>query len=111
MYWITGIMMERRKLPRMLAAVLILLLIAFLTVQPSHTAAATRTCQSHTLKVKMSPLSLTRYNLYGELCWSGQLNPRVVQVLIHGATYNRYYWDFQAYQPENYSYVDAALAR
>jgi pimeloyl-ACP methyl ester carboxylesterase len=59
----------------------------------------------------MYPGSLTCYTLYGELCWSGQINPCAVQLLIHGATYNRYYWDFRSYQPQNYSYVDTAISR
>jgi pimeloyl-ACP methyl ester carboxylesterase len=34
---------------------------------------------------------------------------RTVQLLVHGYSYARYYWDFP-YQPETYSYVRRATA-
>jgi pimeloyl-ACP methyl ester carboxylesterase len=40
----------------------------------------------------------------GTLC--ARPDATTVQLLVHGATYGRAYWDFP-YQPERYSYVDA----
>jgi pimeloyl-ACP methyl ester carboxylesterase len=90
--------------------ILIAALILFMVASPAQqSVAAQKTCQTYTLKVKMDPLNPTRYKLVGEMCWAGDLDSSMVQVLVHGATYNRYYWDFQAYQPDTYSYVDAAI--
>ncbi|MFE6609892.1 alpha/beta hydrolase [Amycolatopsis sp. NPDC057786] len=49
-----------------------------------------------------------RQTIAGELCVRGRLTPRTpVQVLLHGGTYDRAYWDWP-YQPRRYSYVDSA---
>lgn len=69
-------------------------------------------CTSQTLEVTLFPGDPTQYTLYGELCSLGSLTGgEVVQVLVHGATYNHSYWDFQGYQPEHYSYVQRAAVR
>ncbi|KZV96696.1 alpha/beta-hydrolase [Exidia glandulosa HHB12029] len=34
-----------------------------------------------------------------------------LQVLVHGASYDTSYWDFEAFQPDNYSYVRFAAAQ
>lgn len=39
----------------------------------------------------------------GQLCLPRGKQPPVVQLLVHGGTYNRAYWDLP-YQPERYSY-------
>ncbi|MEO6090774.1 MAG: alpha/beta fold hydrolase, partial [Umezawaea sp.] len=39
----------------------------------------------------------------GQLCLPGDSQPDTIQLLLHGATYNRSYWDLP-YQPERYSY-------
>ncbi|GAA2833991.1 alpha/beta hydrolase [Crossiella cryophila] len=39
----------------------------------------------------------------GQLCLPSGKTPPVVQLLVHGGTYNRAYWDLP-YQPERYSY-------
>ncbi|MET0132618.1 MAG: alpha/beta hydrolase [Kibdelosporangium sp.] len=39
----------------------------------------------------------------GQLCLPPNGTPKTVQVLLHGATYNRVYWDLP-YQPEIFSY-------
>jgi pimeloyl-ACP methyl ester carboxylesterase len=44
-----------------------------------------------------------RETVHGQLCIPAGRPPTTVQLLIHGATYNRLYWDFP-YQPERYSY-------
>ncbi|MGY6657083.1 alpha/beta hydrolase [Amycolatopsis sp. TRM77291] len=49
-----------------------------------------------------------RQTIAGEFCVRGELTPRTpVQVLLHGGTYDRDYWDWP-YQPRRYSYVDSA---
>ena len=41
--------------------------------------------------------------MHGQLCMPAGPAPTTVQLLVHGATYSRVYWDFP-YQPERYSY-------
>lgn len=41
--------------------------------------------------------------IHGQLCMPAGRAPTTLQLLIHGGTYNRVYWDFP-YQPERYSY-------
>jgi pimeloyl-ACP methyl ester carboxylesterase len=47
------------------------------------------------------------YNVVGEFCYSGTQVPSVVQLLVHGGTYNRLYWDFPYNSPQ-YSYANSA---
>lgn len=67
-----------------------------------------KVCETHTLAVHLIPNDPTNYNVVGELCWKGNLNHKTVQVLVHGATYDKSYWDFP-YQNGKYSYVDYAV--
>jgi pimeloyl-ACP methyl ester carboxylesterase len=50
---------------------------------------------------------LTPVSVHGDLCRPSGPAPDMVQVLIHGGTYNRGYWNF-AFQPGTYSYARAA---
>jgi pimeloyl-ACP methyl ester carboxylesterase len=47
--------------------------------------------------------------LVATLCGRGSLQHKTIQILIHGGTYDRTYWDFP-FEPERYSYVRAATA-
>jgi pimeloyl-ACP methyl ester carboxylesterase len=47
--------------------------------------------------------------MWGQLCYRGSREPGTVQLLVHGASYNRLYWNFP-YGNGYYSYVDAATA-
>jgi pimeloyl-ACP methyl ester carboxylesterase len=47
--------------------------------------------------------------VHARLCVPNGKRHTAIQVLLHGATYNGYYWDFP-YQPQTYSYVRAANA-
>jgi pimeloyl-ACP methyl ester carboxylesterase len=67
------------------------------------------TCSPVQVPVKLSPIGLTRYTISGELCVPSGHRPSTVQVLVAGATYDRYYWN-PPDQPQNYSYVWAATA-
>lgn len=49
-------------------------------------------------------------DIYAQLCLPTDGDARVVQVLLHGATYSSAYWDFP-YQPERYSYVEYMAGR
>ena len=94
-----------------LFVVLVSALIGRLVFFPPAVARAngTSTCNQHVMPVKLSPLGLVTYNVVGWLCYKGSLQQyQLVQVLVHGATYNHSYWDFP-YQPETYSYAEAMV--
>ena len=57
-----------------------------------------------TLQVPVSLAQVPGATLYGELCTPAEGRPTAVQLLVHGATYNRYYSDWP-YRPDFYSYV------
>ena len=70
-------------------------------------AANAPVCTRNVLPVRLSPLLPTVYHVVGWLCYTGSLNQyQLVQLLVHGATYDHSYWDFP-YQPGTYSYVKA----
>src|SRR5258708_38656918 len=60
--------------------------------------------QCRALQVPVSLAQVPGASLYGELCVPATGTPSVVQLLVHGATYNRYYSDWP-YRPDFYSYV------
>lgn len=64
-----------------------------------------KTCEVKTLQVHLINGDPTLYNLKGDLCWEGALEDQTLQVLVHGATYDRKYWDFE----DGLSYVDQAV--
>jgi len=66
-----------------------------------------QTCESRTLPVHLIEGDPTTYNLVGQLCWRGSLHGKPLQLLVHGATLNKSYWDFP-YGGSRYSYVDFA---
>ena len=60
--------------------------------------------QCQELQVPVSLAQVPNAMLYGELCVPAGGKPSAVQLLVHGATYNRYYSDWP-YSPDIYSYV------
>src|SRR6266436_13706 len=60
--------------------------------------------QCRALQVPVSLAQVPGASLYGELCVPATGTPSAVQLLVHGATYNRYYSDWP-YRPDFYSYV------
>jgi len=56
----------------------------------------------YTVPVHLSSTDPTVYHLNGYLCNANQGNN--VQLTLHGATYNHFYWDFP-FQPQTYSYI------
>ena len=63
-------------------------------------------CQA--LQVPVSLAQVPGATLYGELCLPAEGTPSAVQLLVHGATYNRFYSDWP-YRPDFYSYVRQAV--
>ena len=60
--------------------------------------------QCRALQIPVSLAQIPGASLYGELCVPATGTPSAVQLLVHGATYNRYYSDWP-YRPHFYSYV------
>ena len=68
------------------------------------------TCRAVKVPVSLTGLGLLKVStIAGELCMPSGSKPSTVQVLLAGATYDRYYWN-PPDQPQNYSYVWAATA-
>lgn len=88
---------------------LAMVLAAFVTAQPVAAETALQ-CSDHTLNVTLAPGATETYQVVGTLCSQGPAEGKTVQLLLHGITYTRYYWDFP-YQTEHYSYVRSATKR
>ena len=88
---------------------LAMVLAALVTAQPVA-AETTLQCSDHTLNVTLAPGAIDTYQVVGTLCSQGPATGKTVQLLLHGMTYARYYWDFP-YQAEHYSYVRSATKR
>jgi pimeloyl-ACP methyl ester carboxylesterase len=97
------------KWQRPVNTMLVIILGLLATVQPAA-AASTLECSDHTLAVTLAPEATETFEVIGTLCSQGPAAGKTVQLLLHGSTYARYYWDFP-YQPEHYSYVRAAAKR
>jgi pimeloyl-ACP methyl ester carboxylesterase len=64
-------------------------------------------CRDLTLGVRLAPERPEIFNVVGTLCWRGLLRDQPLQVLVHGITASRVYWDLPR-RPELYSYVRRA---
>jgi pimeloyl-ACP methyl ester carboxylesterase len=64
-------------------------------------------CQELSLPVTLAPERTEVFRIVGTLCWRGSLEGRTVQLLVHGTTASRVYWDLPV-QGELYSYVRRA---
>jgi hypothetical protein len=60
-------------------------------------------CEEYRIPARLTPDSWFEFDVVGELCWSGELQEQLLQVLVSGAGYGPVYWDFP-YQPEIYSF-------
>jgi pimeloyl-ACP methyl ester carboxylesterase len=94
---------------RFVSAILAMVL-ATSAMPQSVAAAAILQCNDYTLRVTLTPSATETFQVAGTLCSQGPAAGRTVQLLLHGSTYARYYWDFP-YQPEHYSYVRSATKR
>jgi len=94
---------------RLVSAVLAMVLGASALPQP--VAAETMLqCSDYSLAVTLAPGATETFQVTGTLCSQGPAAGKTVQLLLHGSTYARYYWDLP-YQPEHYSYVRSATKR
>ncbi|RZS36554.1 pimeloyl-ACP methyl ester carboxylesterase [Herbihabitans rhizosphaerae] len=91
-----------RKIARVVVAAVVLM---FLT---SNSAVAAPTGQWET---RCTAHRLAGERIHGELCFRGRLTADTpIQILLHGGTYDRAYWDWP-YEPRRYSYVENATRR
>ncbi|WP_394832588.1 alpha/beta hydrolase [Pendulispora rubella] len=77
--------------------------------QEARGAACPPTCERVIFDVKLQPDATEPHRMVGSLCARGPVAPRTLQVLVHGATYTKEYWDFPYAHPR-YSYVAAQTA-
>ncbi len=82
---------------RTLAGIVITFL--FFTSTPALSATPAARCTETDVPVTYGPL--LPGTVHGQLCLPGSGTPRTVQLLVHGGTYNRFYWDIPI---DGYSY-------
>jgi pimeloyl-ACP methyl ester carboxylesterase len=92
---------------RRLVAAVVTAAIGF--VAPAAADATGITCQSVTAQVPISSGGSSDYAIDGTLCKPTGSTPSTVQLLVHGGTYDRRYWDWPTQSPY-YSYARAAVA-
>ncbi len=90
-------------------ALLAIVLGVFSTARPVA-AETSLICSEQTLSVTLAPGATDTYHIVGTLCSQGPAAGKTAQLLMHGVTYARYYWDLP-YQNEHYSYVLSATKR
>ncbi len=94
-----------------LVALMVLAMVLGTTTTARVAAAeATLRCSEHTLRVTLAPGETNTFQVIGTLCSQGPAASKTVQLLLHGSTYARYYWDFP-YETGHYSYVRSATKR
>ncbi|WP_394843139.1 alpha/beta hydrolase [Pendulispora brunnea] len=77
--------------------------------QEARGAACPPSCERVTFDVHLQPGAADAYRMVGSLCARGPVVPHTLQILLHGATYTKEYWDFPYARPR-YSYVAAQTA-
>jgi pimeloyl-ACP methyl ester carboxylesterase len=101
----------RLKLPQ-LFAVLLFGVGAVFALLPAEQAGAVEsgTCQTVSRAVRLAPLLPKNQTMVGDLCLPNEWaeGAHRVDVLVHGGSYNRTYWDYPVDYP-NYSYVERTL--
>lgn len=85
------------------------LLSTLLIPRMAHAAPADETCQSYNVPVSLSIGQPLQFTIYGELCNPSSGPGHTIELTIPGGTYGHIYWNFP-YQPQTYSYVQAANA-
>jgi pimeloyl-ACP methyl ester carboxylesterase len=83
------------------------ILATLLSTSPAHAAVV---CSQVTVPVSSVGTGPPDLQVAATLCRPDWQTPRVVQLLVHGATYSRGMWDWP-YQPDTYSYVKAAVSQ
>ncbi len=94
----------------LVALVMLAMVLGATTTARVAAAEATLQCSEHALRVTLAPGQTNTYQVIGTLCSQGPAAGKTVQLLLHGSTFARYYWDFP-YQTEHYSYVRSATKR
>ena len=94
---------------RRAAALAAIVVIAALVDPVTAHASGGISCQTLTAHVALEAGGPTEHQLTGTLCRPSGSTPDTVQLLVHGATYDRTYWDWPTRSPY-YSYVRAAVA-
>lgn len=79
----------------------IVVLAAGVTSAPTLSAASQARCSQTDVPVTYGLLLTGK--VHGQLCQPATSTPRTVQLLMHGGTYNRYYWDIP-FDSGRYSY-------
>jgi alpha-beta hydrolase superfamily lysophospholipase len=102
------------SLRRVLAVVAVAVGTMFAVATPAHGAPVgadpAADCRSADLTVDLVPLLVTHQRLHVTLCRPVESPARALQVLVHGGTYDSWYWD-PTYQPDQYSYVRYMIRR
>lgn len=74
----------------------------------SDRSASRGRCGDYAFPVTAMPNSKQVYRVWGRMCTDGSFDKPNAQVLLHGGSYNHFYWDWP-YKPKRYSYVRAAI--
>ena len=93
-----------------LVALAVLAMLLGITTTAGAAPEASLQCSDYTLRVALAPGQTDTFQVVGTLCSQGPAAGKTVQLLLHGSTYARYYWDFP-YQADHYSYVRSATKR
>jgi pimeloyl-ACP methyl ester carboxylesterase len=83
---------------------------ASVAIPVGASAAAGISCRDVHIPVSLAPGGARNQSVYGELCVPAKSHPRVIQVLVHGTTYDHNYWDLPGFGGR-YSYVKHTVAR
>jgi pimeloyl-ACP methyl ester carboxylesterase len=94
----------------LVALVMLAMVLGTTTTARVAAAEAMFLCSDHALSVTLAPGGTETFQVVGTLCSQGPVAGKTVQLLLHGSTYARYYWDFP-YETEHYSYVRSATKR
>ncbi|HEV2779500.1 MAG TPA: alpha/beta hydrolase [Actinophytocola sp.] len=100
--------MVRLNRLRRLAVLCVAPVLAALCVVPANATTTARICSTVNIPVSSVGTGPPDLNIVGQLCRPDWQTPRVVQLLVHGATYKRGMWDWQQ-NPDVYSYVSPAV--
>ncbi|WP_221568686.1 alpha/beta hydrolase [Alkalihalobacillus sp. TS-13] len=100
------------KIIRLLVTLSSSVLLTSLLFQPSFVSYADslegKKCSTYKIPVSLAPDLPKEYNVVGKLCSKESLEGKTLQVLVHGFTMGKSYWDLP-YQPEKYSYVNRQI--
>jgi len=87
-----------------------LLAISMAVGSPASAQSRNEDCRGMSVPVSLVPGQLQTSYIYGELCVPAGFSSGVIQLLVHGITYDHTYWSFPdpTGGSERYNYVAAA---